>query len=326
MTTIDDIRDSIAPQLIRLNELMADMLATGNELMNGIVSNYLTTKGKQIRPILVILSAQLLGDEHVSDSTIAAAAAIEMLHNATLIHDDVVDDTDRRRGVPTINAVWDNHVAVLVGDFFVSTSLGCALRAGDVRVIEVISRLGRTLSLGEINQIDKARLHDLNEESYFDIIDDKTASLFEGCVCMGGYTAGADDSRISRLREFARLFGLCFQIRDDIFDYFADPAIGKPTGNDLREGKVTLPLLYALSRPELPETAEMRALVCRDILSGDDIDRLISFARCAGGIDYAYSTMDTLRDRAAEILSTFPPSASRDAFSRLLDYVIARQH
>ncbi len=323
MTILDDIQKTISPEIELLNKCMADTLATPNAMMNEIVSNYLKTKGKQIRPILVILSAKLFGG--VSPETISAAAAIEMLHNASLIHDDVVDDTHTRRNRPTINAIWDNHIAVLVGDFFVSSSLRQAVTTGDLRVIDTISRLGCTLSLGEIDQIDKARGHDLDEQSYLGIIADKTASLFVACVKMGGYSVNASDADIERLSRFAYLFGLCFQIKDDIFDYFEDTAIGKPTGNDLREGKVTLPLLYALSRTDMPRHEEMKSLVCGDSLSTEEIAGLIDFAKEAGGIDYAYRRMEEFRAEAVEVISGFPDSEMRRTFINLFDYVIARK-
>lgn len=323
MTILDDIQKTISPEIELLNKCMADTLATPNAMMNEIVSNYLKTKGKQIRPILVILSAKLFGG--VSPETISAAAAIEMLHNASLIHDDVVDDTHTRRNRPTINAIWDNHIAVLVGDFFVSSSLRQAVTTGDLRVIDTISRLGCTLSLGEIDQIDKARGHDLDEQSYLGIIADKTASLFVACVKMGGYSVNASEADIERLSRFAYLFGLCFQIKDDIFDYFEDTAIGKPTGNDLREGKVTLPLLYALSRTDMPRHEEMKSLVCGDSLSTEEIAGLIDFAKEAGGIDYAYRRMEEFRAEAVEVISGFPDSEMRRTFINLFDYVIARK-
>ena len=301
---------------------MSDALATPNNLMNEIVGNYLTIKGKQIRPILVMLSAKLLGE--INDTTISAASSVEMLHNASLIHDDVIDNTHSRRNRPTINATWDNHIAVLVGDFFTSCALSCAVSTQDLRIINTIGELGRTLSLGEINQINKARLHEQNEESYFQIIRDKTASLFMACVTMGGYSVGADDKSIKRLCRFAELFGLCFQIRDDIFDYFEDPAIGKPTGNDLREGKVTLPLIYALSLSDHPRHKEMNELASKDNLSSDDITTLIDFAKDAGGIEYAYRCMADLREEAISVIETFPESEVRDTFVSIFDYIIAR--
>ncbi len=322
MTILDNIQHTIAPELRQLNTCMVDTLSTSNEMMNEIVGNYLKTKGKQIRPILVILSAKLLGD--INDVTISAAAAIEMLHNASLIHDDVVDDTHTRRNRPTINAIWDNHIAVLTGDFFTSCSLRQAVATDDLRIINTIADLGRTLSLGEIDQISKAQRHILDEKAYLNIIGKKTASLFVACTKMGGYSVNASDSDIDRLGRFAWLFGQCFQIRDDIFDYFADDSIGKPTGNDLREGKVTLPLLYALSRNDLPERDNMYRLVCNDSLSSGEIARLIDYAKAAGGIDYAYRRMEELRDEAVRIIMEFPASEVRDTFVSMFDYIIAR--
>ena len=322
MTSFDEIRSSIAPELEDLNRDIRRGLQTSNRLMNEIVENYLKTKGKQIRPMLVLLSAKLLG--RISEATIASAASIEMLHNASLIHDDVIDLTLKRRNEPTVNAVWDNHVAVLVGDYFVSSSLQMAMRTGSMECVSIIARLGRTLSLGEIDQIDTARSHQLTEQAYFSIIERKTASLFVACVQMGSLTSGASSAETEKLCEVARLLGLCFQIRDDIFDYFDSKNIGKPSGNDLREGKVTLPLLYALSLTDREESARMNTLVRKQELSADDIAELIDYARRSGGIDYAYETMRRLRRQAVDLMLTFPESDTRNAFILLFDYIIRR--
>ncbi|WP_289712200.1 polyprenyl synthetase family protein [uncultured Muribaculum sp.] len=324
MTVLEDIQHTIASELSQLNECMTEALSTSNELMNEIVGNYLKTKGKQIRPILVLLSAKLFGG--ITDATIDAAASIEMLHNASLIHDDVVDDTLTRRSRPTVNAIWDNHIAVLVGDFFVSSSLHNAVATGDLRIIDTISHLGRILSLGEIDQINKARYHDITEESYLEIIGSKTASLFVACIKMGGYSVNASDEDIERMCRFAQLFGLCFQIRDDIFDYFEDSRVGKPTGNDLREGKITLPLLHVLSIDTLPSHKEMNELVRNDELSSEQIATLIAYAREFGGIDYAYDCMSRFRDEAVEIINHFPDTEIRRSFISLFDFIIARHN
>lgn len=324
MTSIDNILQTISPELKELNQCMVQSLATSNLLMNEIVTNYLKVKGKQIRPVIVILSAKMFGT--LNKATISGAASIEMLHNASLIHDDVVDDTLVRRSRPTINAIWDNRIAVLVGDFFTSTSLRMAVETNDIQIISTIAELGRTLSLGEIDQINKARTHVLDEQAYLEIIANKTASLFVACVHMGGLSVKADNEKIELLSKFAYNLGLCFQIRDDIFDYFADARIGKPTGNDLREGKVTLPLLYALSRTDLPEHNRMVELVKSEELESNEISQLISFAVENGGIDYAYRRMAELRKDAVEIISRFPDSPTRQAFIGLFDYIIARNY
>lgn len=323
MPSIKEIQQLITPELKALNELIASTLDSPNELMNRIVDNYLRTKGKQIRPILVILSAKLLGK--VNENVIRAAAAVELLHNASLIHDDVVDETKIRRNTPTINGIWDNHIAVLVGDFFVSSSLQLAMMTGDIRIINAIAHLGKLLSIGELDQIYCARFHNLTEPAYMQTIERKTASLFMACVEMGGYAVGASDADIAAISEFARLLGLCFQIKDDIFDYYEDKNIGKPTGNDLREGKITLPLLHVLETDTSALRPAMLQLSQQEELSADDINHLIEYAKANGGIDYAYATMESLKAQAAPILDRFDNKAVTGYLADILDYTIHRE-
>jgi len=323
MTALEDIRLSLQNDLDRLDSLIASSLHSSNPMMNQVIANYLHHKGKQLRPMLVMLTAKLFGE--INDNVVTAAASVEILHNASLIHDDVVDESDRRHGHETINAVWDNHVAVLVGDFFVSNALQLATRTGDLRVISSIAALGKLLSLGEMDQIYNARSHELNEEAYFNVISHKTASLFVSCVSMGAYCTGVDDWRLDAMKKFAEFFGRCFQIKDDIFDYFDDRAVGKPTGNDLREGKVTLPLLHALDATKGPERDAMYGLLTDgEALNDDKIARLLAFARDNGGIEYARRTMARMRDEAAAILSPFD-SPVVGQLTGLFDYIIARE-
>lgn len=322
MTTLEDIQQSISPELQQLRERISGSLATSNQLMTQVIEGYLKSKGKLIRPILVILTAKLFGQ--VNDRVMASAAAVEMLHNASLIHDDVVDDSQLRRSQPTINNLWGNHIAVLVGDYFVSNALQQGISTGDIRTVEVLAQLGKQLSLGEIDQIYNARFHTLDEKAYFEIISRKTASLFVSCIKMGAFATDTSDERMQPMLRFAELLGLCFQIKDDIFDYYHDETIGKPTGNDLREGKVTLPLLYALSRTDLPRHDEMLALSRREELTTADIDTLIDYAKTGGGIDYAYETMRRFRDQALGILAEYPRTDTTQAFTSIFDYVIAR--
>lgn len=325
MTNFDEIRELISSDLERLQKIIKQSLSSNSPLLNKIVDKYLETKGKQIRPIIVVLSAKFFGAE-VSDGVLCGAASVELLHNASLIHDDVIDETKQRRGHDTINNTWDNHIAVLVGDFFVSNALACAIRTNDFRVISTISELGKELSTGEIDQIDVAKHHSIDEQTYFSIINKKTASLFQSCVKVGGYSVGASDTDIANLSKFVELLGLSFQIKDDIFDYFKDDAIGKPTGNDLREGKVTLPLIYALSRTESPRHGEMRRLADSDSLTTEQIETLIDFAKAEGGIEYAYATMERLRAEARCILEPYPDNEAKRAFLSLFDYIIKRHH
>lgn len=323
MNPMKKIQARLESELSEMNGIISSTLSTSNEMMNDIVSRYLTIKGKQIRPILVILSARMFGA--VTHEVLLAGAALEMLHNASLIHDDVVDETAIRRGVSTINATMGNHIAVLVGDYFVSNALAAGIRTGDIRVISALSALGKELSLGEIDQICNAREHSFEESSYMSMIRQKTASLFMNCARMGAELGGASEEEQDRLVAFAELLGLCFQIKDDIFDYYDDDKrIGKPTGNDLREGKVTLPLLYALATGPEEEAAEMRMLLNEQPLSTESIERLIAFAKRNGGIEYAYERMRGMEQEARTILETLPASESRDAFNEIFAYIIER--
>lgn len=324
MTSLDPIKAVIAPDLARLNELIRARLAADNPLMDRVIDSYLTTKGKQIRPIIVMLCARMFGP--VSQRVLDAAASVELLHNASLIHDDVVDESKLRRNQPTINAVWDNHIAVLVGDFFVSTALQLAIATGDMRIIAAIGRLGKLLSLGEIDQIYNARAHCLTEESYFKIINFKTASLFVACAQVGCHAVGADEESTGKLSRIAELLGLCFQIRDDIFDYYEPDKVGKPTGNDLREGKVTLPLLHVLLDENAPNHEAMAALAAAEALDDEQIAVLQRYARDNGGIDYSYATMARLRARAADIVATLPDPAKAEPLMQIFDYIIARDY
>lgn len=324
MTSYQEIQQALAPDLAQLNKRIETALSSPNELMNRVVRSFLEKRGKQIRPMMVLLTAKLLGS--VNDKVLAGAVAVELLHNASLIHDDVVDDTLTRRGNPTINGAWDNHLAVLMGDFFLSSALLQGVSTESIDIVRSISSLGRLLSIGEMDEIYMAHNSHLDEATYFEIIYRKTASLFVSCVEVGAYGVGVSDSRLDALREFARLFGLCFQIKDDVFDYFSDEKIGKPTGNDLREGKVTLPLIHAIYSSTSPVAAEMKQLAQKSELTPEEVDRLIGFAIAEGGIDYAYATMHRLRNEAEQTLACFPPSQWKQAMMALFDFIISREH
>lgn len=322
MENLESIVNRLGKELGEMNSIIETTLFTSNDLMNRVVSTYLKTKGKQIRPILVILSAKMLGE--MNADVLHAGAALEMLHNASLIHDDIVDETSLRRGAPTINSSWGNHIAVLVGDYFVSNALAAGIRTGHISIISALSALGKELSLGEIDQICNAREYHFDEESYFSMISKKTASLFLNCVRMGAEAGKADPETIPPMVRYAELLGLCFQIKDDIFDYFSDPRIGKPTGNDLREGKVTLPLLHALNNAPEKEAQEMKSLIRKGDLSQEEIARLIEFAKARGGIDYAFDKMRALQRQAEEIIAPYPDSEWKESFREIFDYIISR--
>lgn len=324
MTVLEDIRNTELSRLDRVRTLIAETLRSSNPLMDNIIKGYLSHRGKELRPLMAILTARVLGGDSRFDITYPAAA-IEILHNASLIHDDVVDNSPTRHGAPTINALWDNHIAVLVGDFFVSRSLRLAMRSRDFRVIDSLSGLGATLSEGEMDQLDNAREHTIDERAYFEIITHKTSSLFKACVEVGAYSAGASDRTVDALRRYAVIFGQCFQITDDIFDYFPSEKLGKPTGNDLREGKVTLPLIAAL-RSGHPRAAEMQAILEREDLTDANIAALIDFAVANGGIEYARDTLRRLSREGSEIVREIAPDISPNPLAALLDFVVSRSY
>ncbi len=305
-----------------MNAIIHQSLYTPNELMNQVVTNYLTVKGKQIRPIMVILSAGLFGN--VNQHVLHAGAALEMLHNASLIHDDVVDATTLRRGRSTVNSIWGNHIAVLVGDYFVSNALAAGIRTNNIEIISALSELGKELSLGEIDQICNARDHHFDEQSYLSMIRKKTASLFMNCAKMGAEAAGASFEEYAPLVDYAELLGLCFQIKDDIFDYSDNQEIGKPTGNDLRESKVTMPLLYALNNAPADKAEPMKDLLRRGNLSDEEIATLIEFANNNGGIEYSYSRMAEMQEEAERYLDVYPDSDWKQSFRDLFGYIISR--
>lgn len=322
MNTLAETQRVLRPELDEMNALIRHYLSTPTPMMNEVVTHYLQTKGKQIRPLLVMLSAKMYGG--VNEHTLHAAAALEMLHNASLIHDDIVDETKLRRDTPTINAIWGNHVAVLTGDFFVSNALAAGIHTGRIEIVQALSDLGTELSLGEIDQICNAKGHQFREDDYLAMIKRKTASLFMNCVRMGAQTAGASDADIRPMVEYAELLGLCFQIKDDIFDYFPNPQIGKPTGNDLREDKVTLPLLYALSHAPEDEARPMREMLIRGNLTDDEIQTLLDFAISNGGIDYAFERMRQMQAEAEKFIAPFPASEWKEAFRNIFEYIISR--
>lgn len=325
LKVLDVIQQRMMSDIEAMNRIIRDSLHTNHSVVNHIVDNYLKVKGKQIRPILVMLSARMFGG--VDEKVLYCAASLEMLHNATLIHDDVVDETLLRRGEPTINAVWGNHIAVLTGDLFVSRALATGIRTGNLKVIETISSLGAELSMGEMDQMFLARDHVLNIQAYYEMIFRKTASLFMGCVRMGAQARDVGPEEFEPLEKYARLLGEAFQIRDDIFDYFPSDDIGKPSGHDLLEGKVTLPLLYALEHAPAEESERMRSLLKREEgLGAEEIKTLQEFAIARGGIDFARDEMCRLREEGMKYLNVYPDSDSKRDFQLIFDYIIERNY
>jgi len=291
-------------------------------LLDKVVQYLLRQKGKQLRPILVLLTARACGG--ITESTYRAAALVELLHTATLVHDDVVDEADRRRGMFSINALWKNKVAVLLGDFLLSRGLLLALDHKEYELLHIVSDAVRRMSEGELLQIEKARKLDIDEETYFSIISDKTASLLSACTSCGAHSAGGDEEVLSAMRFFGQELGMAFQIRDDLFD-FGVKDVGKPLGIDLQEKKMTLPLIYALTKADRSEKKRIMKVVRKKKKSREDVEKVGAFVQSHGGIAYAKSTMMKHADNALEILNTLPESDARNALANLVRFTVTRE-
>ena len=315
------IEEPVAAEFARFNEEFESSLRSETKRLQAAIEQILRSTGKHVRPLLVLLSAKTCGS--VTDCTINSAVFLELLHTATLIHDEVVDETRERRGVPSLNAIFDNRVAVLTGDYILSTALIRSIQTGDLRIIGIISNLGRDLSEGEIKQMETADESILDESCYLQVIYKKTATLLSACTAIGAISAGADKQAIEAMKKFGENIGYAFQIRDDIFDYYKESNIGKPTGNDIREGKVTLPLLYALKQESVKAGTMLEIVLTKDF-TDEHIDQLILFAKEQGGIEYAKKRMTDFRNEAVRALDIFPNSPSRRALIDLADYIILR--
>lgn len=316
------IEGPVVVEFKHFNEEFAAALSSETRRVQAAIDQILISTGKHVRPLLVLLAAKACGE--VNEHTINSAVLLELLHTATLIHDDVIDETKQRRGVPSLNAIFDNKVAVLVGDYVLSTALIRSIKTGNLQIIAIVSALGRDLSEGEIKQMETAEEIILDETCYMQVIRKKTALLLSGCAEIGALSAGASAEEISICKEAGEMMGYCFQIKDDIFDYFKEMNIGKPTGNDIREGKITLPLLYALRAGDKEESAACKAIIQEQNFNAENIDRLISFAICSGGIDYAEKQMKYYHDRAVEALLKLPETEAREALLSLTNYIIQR--
>ncbi len=291
-------------------------------LLDKITRYIVKRKGKQMRPMFVFLTAKMLKD--TNDSTYRAATLIELLHTATLVHDDVVDDAEKRRGFFSINALWKNKIAVLVGDYLLSRGLLLSIKHKDYHLLEITSNAVQEMSEGELLQIEKARKLDITEDIYFDIIRKKTASLIASCCASGAASISDDKELIEQLRLFGETVGIAFQIRDDLFDYGSDDNIGKPTGIDIKEKKMTLPLIYALNNCDQSEKRLVINTIKNHNTDEQRVSAVIDLVQKKGGIDYAVSRMNEYRDRALEMLSKFPENQAKRSLTDLVNFVIDR--
>lgn len=316
------IKSPIAAELEDFKQLFDSSLSSSNSLLSGVIAHIRRRNGKMMRPILVLLVARLYGN--VSSQTLHAAVSLELLHTASLVHDDVVDESTERRGQLSVNAIFNNKVAVLTGDYLLATSLVHAGLTMRHDIIQVVSCLGQDLADGEILQLANVSNQEFSEQVYFDVIRKKTAALFAACTKAAALSVGVDDEKVEFARLFGEYIGLCFQIKDDIFDYYDDKEIGKPTGNDMLEGKLTLPALYALNTTDDEAMKEIAVRVKDGIATTDEIARLIAFSKEKGGIEYAIRIMDEYKQKALEMMASLPESDVRTSLEQYLCYVVDR--
>src|SRR6056300_790731 len=318
MAKLADIKAPISEEMQRFEPKFKMHLSSKVPLVDRVMGYMVKRKGKQMRPILVFLSAKLLGE--VNESTYRGASLIELMHTATLVHDDVVDDSDMRRGFFSINALWKNKVAVLIGDYLLSRVLLLAVETKEYALLEHVSGAVKAMSEGELLQIEKARKLDITEEVYYQVIQQKTAILLETCCVVGAQSAEASTEVQEQMRMFGRELGLAFQIKDDLFDFEKVNLTGKPSGIDIKEQKMTLPLINALQNTTTSKRKQIISTIKKDHNRPKKVAEVVDFVRNSGGLDYARSKMEGHLQKAADILSNFPKSAERTALEEVIAY------
>lgn len=319
------IQRPIHEQLDNFIELFNGSLTHSDPLLSQVLAHIRQRGGKRMRPILILLLAKNYGE--VSQTTLHSAVGLELLHTASLVHDDVVDESEERRGQASVNASYNNKVAVLVGDYLLSTALLHVAYTGNDTIIQNLAELGRTLARGEILQLSNIQNTVISENVYYDVIKMKTAALFESCAGIGAMSAGASAEEVEKAKLFGQNLGIIFQIRDDIFDYYESKEIGKPTGNDMAEGKLTLPVIYALNNSHLESMQTFARKVKDGTVNSDEIAVLVDFAKEYGGIEYAEHRMNDYRQLCMDYIEgSVKEEAIRDALTAYVDYVIERNH
>lgn len=319
---LDDIKAPIAREMEDFEQKFRSSMKTKVLLLDKIMNYIVKRKGKQMRPMFVFLSAGACGT--ISDSTFRGASLIELLHTATLVHDDVVDDANYRRGFFSVNALWKNKIAVLVGDFLLSRGLILSVENKDFNLLSIVTEAVKEMSEGELLQMEKARQLDINEEIYYEIIRQKTASLIASCCAVGASSVEASDDVVEKMKLFGQHVGMAFQIKDDLFDYGEDE-IGKPLGIDIKEKKMTLPLIYALSKASWFEKRRIIGIVKNESEKPKKVQEVIDFVKKSGGIEYANEAMNNYHLLATNMLSTLPDSVYKKSLSQLVQFTIDRK-
>ena len=322
MDYLSIIKHPILGDLDDFSKLFNDAFSHSNGLLASVLSHIKKRTGKQMRPILILLIAKNYGK--ISYVTQHSAVGLELLHTASLVHDDVVDDSEERRGQKSVNAEYNNKLAVLVGDYILSTALLNISLTANHLIVQNLSELGCILAKGEILQLSNISNSDISEDVYYQVIEQKTAALFESCCAIATLSTNASDEQIEKAKKFGKELGIIFQIKDDIFDYFDSEEIGKPTGNDMQEGKLTLPVIHALLSTQNAEMLALARKVKARQVSQDEINILVEFTKENGGIDYAVQVMNDYAEKAKGLLASFPDSDVKQALIAYVDYVIDR--
>ncbi len=321
MLSINEIKKPIAADIDAFEERFKSSMQSSVPLLDRITHYIVKRKGKQIRPMFVFFSASICGG--INESTHRGAALVELLHTATLVHDDVVDNSYQRRGFFSINALWKNKIAVLVGDFLLSKGLLLSINNNDFNLLRIVSEAVKQMSEGELLQVEKVRRMDVEEPVYYEVIRQKTASLIASCCACGAASAGADEETVEKMRQFGEKIGIAFQIKDDMFDFGTDD-VGKPLGIDIKEKKVTLPLIYSLNNAPRAERKRIISLVKNHHDDPKKIAEIIRFVNETGGLQYAETQMKKYQDEAFQLLNTFPESESRFALEQLVRFTTER--
>ncbi len=321
MTKLEEIRKPIEKELDAFELKFKAAMKSSTPLLDRITHYIVKRKGKQIRPMFVFLSAKACGG--ITEASYRGASLVELLHTATLVHDDVVDDAYQRRGFFSINALWKNKIAVLVGDYLLAKGLLLSVNNEDFRLLKIVSEAVQQMSEGELLQIEKARRLDIDEAVYFEVIRKKTASLIASCCACGAASTGADESTIERMRLFGEKVGIAFQIKDDLFDFGADD-VGKPLGIDIKEKKMTLPLIYALSKATSSEKKQVIGIIKNHSQEQEKVNQVIEFVKNSGGIEYAQEQMEVYQEQAFDLLKDFEDQEASAQLQALVTYTTQR--
>ena len=323
MLKIKDIKQPVSKEMALFESKFKNSLKTSVPLLDKIMHYIIKRKGKQMRPLFVFLTAKLFNN--VNESTYTAASLIELLHTATLVHDDIIDEANFRRGVFSINALWKNKISVLVGDFLLSRGLLLAVENEQFQLLKIMSTAVKEMSEGELLQIEKTRRLDITEEIYFEIIKKKTAALISACCEAGAASTNAHKNDILKMRTFGEKAGIAFQIKDDLFDYTQNPLIGKPTGIDIREKKMTLPLIYTLNNSDKKTKAFIINTIKNDSKNSRKVEQIINIVKEKKGLEYAKNKMNLFVNEALEILKEFENNESKSSLINLVEYVVKRE-